>query len=505
MTRRRVAGALFALCLGTTVSAQPRGAASLAPPSPAQATLPPAPSEATLFRVFLKDGSTLVSFGEVARVGDRVVFSMPTTPTSSPGADQGLHLVNLSADKVDWDHTARYADSARASQYLTGQALYDYAKLSNEVADALNQVAAATDPATRLAIVQKARKTLAEWPPTHFNYKQDDVKQMLTMLDEAIADLRLAVGSGRFDLNFVSVATAPVPSEPLMPEPTAKESIEQVLTAAKLTDSSAERSSLLTAAMTGLAKNADALPADWAATTAASTMADIAREVNTDRAYQTLTNTMLSVAKSRTRAADVRGLQQLMDQIRARDEAMGAKRPEAVNALLDSVSVELDAARRLQLARDQWALRAPAYRAYRASVLASLTQFAQLKVPLENIKALAGSSPYALSSIQRTVTAMRKNVAKASPPDELQEAHALLVSAVELADSAAKIRREAALTASMTRAWDASAAAAGSLMLFARAKSEIQDLIALPQLPSLETRSTTSTKSTTSTASTELP
>src|SRR5665213_3457742 len=167
MTRRRVAGALFALCLGTTVSAQP---------------------EATLFRVFLKDGSTLVSFGEVARVGDRVVFSMPTTPNVSPGADQGLHLVNLPADKVDLDHTARYADSARASQYLAGQAVYDYARISNEVADALNQVAATTDPATRLAIVQKARKTLSEWPPTHFNYKQDEVKQMLTMLDEAIAD-----------------------------------------------------------------------------------------------------------------------------------------------------------------------------------------------------------------------------------------------------------------------------------------------------------------------------
>src|ERR1700722_18629799 len=127
MTRRRVAGALFALCLGTTVSAQaqaPALPASPSPPSSSQATITPAtpatpaPSEATLFRVFLKDGSTLVSFGEVARVGDRVVFSMPTTPTSSPDADQGLHLVNLSADKVDWDHTTRYADSARASQYL---------------------------------------------------------------------------------------------------------------------------------------------------------------------------------------------------------------------------------------------------------------------------------------------------------------------------------------------------------------------------------------------------
>src|SRR5216683_275863 len=196
MTRRRVAGALFALCLGTTVSAQPQ--------APAQAAAP----EATLFRVFLKDGSTLTSFGEVARVGDRVVFSMPissiapTSSTLSSGADPGLHLVNLPADRVDWDHTTRYAESARATQYLANQAVYDYAQLSSEVALALNEVAATADPTTRLAIVQKARRMLAEWPPAHFNYKQDEVKQMLAILDEALADLRLALGSGRFDLSF---------------------------------------------------------------------------------------------------------------------------------------------------------------------------------------------------------------------------------------------------------------------------------------------------------------
>ena len=32
-----------------------------------------------LLRVFLADGTSLVSYGEPARVGDRVVFSMPTS------------------------------------------------------------------------------------------------------------------------------------------------------------------------------------------------------------------------------------------------------------------------------------------------------------------------------------------------------------------------------------------------------------------------------------------
>src|SRR4051812_18476670 len=69
-------------------------------------------------RVFLTDGSALVSFGEPARVGDRVVFSMPTSIGPAPP----LHLVNLPAARVDWDRTSRYAATVRATRYLETQA-----------------------------------------------------------------------------------------------------------------------------------------------------------------------------------------------------------------------------------------------------------------------------------------------------------------------------------------------------------------------------------------------
>src|ERR1043166_4255032 len=46
----------------------------------------PRPSEAgtdvTLFRLFLNDGSALVSYGEYARLDDQVIFSMPAGGTS---------------------------------------------------------------------------------------------------------------------------------------------------------------------------------------------------------------------------------------------------------------------------------------------------------------------------------------------------------------------------------------------------------------------------------------
>jgi hypothetical protein len=471
----RTAGAVLVICLYySSVGAQPAPASR---PAPA-ATAP----DATLFRLFLKDGTSLVSYGEVARVGDRVVFSMPTTV----GAEPELHLVNLPADRVDWDHTAKYAESARATRYLATRAELDYTQVSNEVAQALNAVNSTPDPLQRLAIVEKARKTLAEWPASHFNYKADEVKQMLGMLDEAIADLRAAAGMNRFDLALVAgPADALTASEPLLPAPSAKEAIEGVLNAAQLTDSPSERSSLLSAALSGIQKSGDALPADWAAATVASTNAAIAREQETDRAYRSLTASMLTAAKARANEADVRGLQRLVDQIHARDEAMGGRRPDAVKSLIDSVEVELDAARRLQLARDHWAMRASDLRKYRGEILASLDRFTQLKTPLENIKALAGSSPFALANIERTDAAIRKNIAQTTPPDELQQAHSLLSSAVVLADAAARIRREAALTASMTRAWDASAAAAGALMLVARARDELNAALQMPQLAAL--------------------
>src|SRR5438552_3495021 len=50
-----------------------------------------AEDEATLLRVFLRDGTSLVSFGEYAHAADRVVFSMPTASTPDPP----LQLINL--------------------------------------------------------------------------------------------------------------------------------------------------------------------------------------------------------------------------------------------------------------------------------------------------------------------------------------------------------------------------------------------------------------------------
>src|SRR4051794_2090209 len=309
--------------------------------------------QATLLRVFLTDGTSLVSYGEPARVNDRVVFSMPTASVPNPP----LHLVNLPIARVDWDRTARYAATARASHYIETQAEADYAALSNDVASTLNEVATTAEPAQRLAIVQRARQTLAEWPDTHFNYRAAEVRQLLGMLDEAIADLTASRSPGRFSLNLSAFADPPAIVEPLLPPPsTPQQAIVQLLDAARAVDQSAERTSLLVTAVAAIDRDKASLPAEWAAAARKDAKAEIAGELRLDRSYQLLSSRTMAVANYRARQADVRGLERMLLQIQRRDTALGGKRPDAIASLLDSVQAKLDAARQLQLARDRYAL-----------------------------------------------------------------------------------------------------------------------------------------------------
>ena len=439
-----------------------------------------AADEPALLRVFLKDGTSLVSYGEPARVGDRVVFSMPTAATPNPP----LHLVDLPADRVDWDHTNRYDASARAAHYLRNQAETDYALLSNDIAQALNDVTMTTEPARRLAIAEAARKRLSDWPADHFGYRAAEIRQTLSMLDEAIADLRASTGTpGRFDLSLAAFADPTTIAEPMLPPPTPNEAIENVLAAARAVDNASERTSLLSAAMATLDRQKDLLPTDWVLATHRSIQAAIQAEVSTDRAYQAFTTRYVAIADYRAKQADVMGLERLVQSVHDRDRLLGGKRPDAVASLIAVIEEKLDAARRLQLARDRFALREPALRQYRAAMQQPMALLEQMTPALEAIKSLAGSSPAALAAIDRSTAKIAELAAAVAPPAELAAAHALLISATQLAKNAAQIRRAAAAAADMTRAWDASSAAAGALMLGAKARADILAVVRPPQFP----------------------
>ena len=333
---------------------------------------------------------------------------------------------------------------------------------------ALNQLNETEDIARRLVIAENARKMLAAWPQEHYNYRLNEVRQMLSLLDEAIADLRAANGDGRFDLSLTAF-TDPPPRRPSRSwrRRRPRRSIEQLLVAARVADTASERTTLLETALAGLDRDAAALPASLAGGDArTATRWQFEAERRVDRAYQSLTTRIVAQADRQARAADVGSLVRLADTVRTSDQ--DARRPASRNRRrrsIAAVEARLDAARRLQLARDRWALRQPEFQTYRTAIQAPLDLLARLEPALEQIKSLAGNSPASLMMLRSVALQVLEQAGAIAPPEEFRAAHALLVSAVQLAGNAARIRHEATLADDIARAWDASSAAAGALML----------------------------------------
>ena len=245
---------------------------------------------AGLYRVFLKDGRVLTAYGEWARLDDSVVFSMPTR-RGDPSAE--LHIVTLLASDVDWERTERYATALQAQNYAATRGEADFARLGDDVARTLNDIATVKEPAERLARAELARKTLNEWPGAHYAYRAVEVREILGLLDQVIADLRAKVGNG--GTNLALVAPPPVlPDEPLLPEPSEAEMVEQLMTAAQLAQTPAERSSLLQTVVGLLDRAVGMLPAAWAGYMRGEAAAKLAEEQRLDRAYAELRTTTLT-------------------------------------------------------------------------------------------------------------------------------------------------------------------------------------------------------------------
>ena len=72
------------------------------------------------------------------------------------------------------------------------------------MARTLSHVAQTKDPVRRLSLATEAQRMLATWPAAHYGYRARDVAQLSALLDEAVAELRVAAGLSRFDLALVA-------------------------------------------------------------------------------------------------------------------------------------------------------------------------------------------------------------------------------------------------------------------------------------------------------------
>src|SRR5687768_661314 len=287
----------------------------------------------TLFRVFLNDGTAIVSYGEYARVGDRLVFSMPIGAVDvDASGDPNLHVVNLPVSAVNWTATEKYAESARHSHYMANRAQSDYAALAGDVAATLNAIVLAKDPKGRLNLAVDARRRLATWPKDHYGYRADDVAEMLGLLDEAISGLRIAAGETSFVIDLIAAAPPRDPRDHvrMMRTPTAAEAITQAMAVAKATDVAIDRVSILRGVIAAIDNPRNALPADWAQPTRLRAVHTIAEEQRLEKRYGALTTTALKRAAGAAARADVRAVERVLATVSRRDAQLGRKRPQEI-------------------------------------------------------------------------------------------------------------------------------------------------------------------------------
>lgn len=455
----RVAVVCVAVTLGT---ARLRAAAAADVPPP-------------IYYVFLTDGSRVAAFGEWARVGDRLVFTVALGETAGEPA---MHLASVPVDRVDWPATEQYRDGLRAAHYAATRGDEDFAVLSNDVARLLNDAALATDGAGKLAFAEQARRLLMDWPASHFAYRADEVRQILSLVDEFVSGLRAARGDTAFDLQLVASVTPP----PLraLPAPSLRDAVTQALRLADLAESPADRVSLLRAA-DGVLASAPAHEA-WVGPTRATVGRTLAEELDLESRYAALRTRTLASASRAAARADVRGVERAIARFREADTRLGNRRPDTVSAVLAALEERLDAARRLRLARDQWALLSGALQAYRRSVAGPMGQLWKSRADLDDVRSLAGPPAARLERLEKRIGEASRRLSAIVPPADAAAAHALVTSSTQLALQAARLRRSAIASGAMSVARDASAAAAGALMLMERARTDIDRVVRPPEI-----------------------
>jgi hypothetical protein len=425
------------------------------------------PASRLLFRVFLADGRVLASYGEWARVEDRVVFSIPTQLSRDPVE---LQLVTIPSGRVDWPRTELYAESVRAANYGATHGEADFAKFSSEMAKALNDVSRIADPTIRLATAERARKALADWPAAHYGYRIGEVREALNVLDEVIAQLRVSVGQTQFDLSLSAPLAVPPP--PPLPPPTDAELVEQFATAASLQESASERIGLLGTVLRLLDRAVGLLPESWAAGVRRGVTFDLEAERQVERAYANLRQRSLVESAKLARRGKPHEFEALRQRVRDEDRRLGSRHPGEMAALLATIDLQAEAIQSRE-ARKQWSKREVGYRSYRRATNGAFNTFRQATVSLEQVRAMAGPPLHTIGPIARRMAAAARKLAKVTPPPDLGSGHALIRSAWELAENALRLRTEAITTNNIDVAQRASSAAAGALMLHQRARADL--------------------------------
>ncbi len=446
--RRRASWSLVVLSLLAVAVALPRAQGSDA---------------GSIFRVFLSDGRAIPSYGESAVVGDRLVFTLLVSATAGPPA---LQLMSLPLPSVDLPRTQRYATSLRASHYAATRGEADYAAMTAEVQRALDQITAIADTKKRLEVAEEAKRRLLSWSAEHYYYRATDIRELAGLFDQVIAELRAAAGESQFSLDLRSGFAAPV-SEPLLSAPSVRESVTLARAAAAAADVVEERLAVLRTASAVLSRESDVDDLK------AGVAKDLEAEAAADAAYRALADDLATKAEAALRRGDVEGVQGLRAVLAERDLALGARRPVQVAVIAVLLDAKLEAARIHRKALDHYAAVRRSLLDYERRVRTVMSGLDGLAPILAHIRDGKYSSYDRLVRAAARITELSDEIGAIQPPADLADVHATIRSAIHMAAEACSRRRLAVTTTSEDLQREASAAAAGSMLLTGHSRDQL--------------------------------
>lgn len=416
------------------------------------------------FRIFLRDGRVLASYGEYARVGDDLVF---VVTQGARGGVETHDLITVPVAKVDMERTVEYAAALRTAQYGSTRGEREYLELTDDISRALAELEASDDKDRRLGIAQVARARLAAWSQEHFGYRASDLRQLVSLFDEVIVELQAATGVSHFTLDLVA-NTAPSSAVPLLPAPSSIESVEMALVAAAATEIGIEKLALLQSASRVVA----ALPEAPAAL-----RADVARvlgeETRVETAYRAVMRDAVTRADIAVRQGRPAVVARLIADLKAADTRLGHRRVRDVAGVLRRLEAEARFAREQRAALERWAQVRDELRAYEVRARVVLDGWTSQVPALSAIRARRRATPASLDAAARRFSELDRALAALRPPDELRDVHGVFRSAIQMARQGITLGQRLSVAANAEIGRNASAAIAGAELLRAQGLTDL--------------------------------
>ena len=298
----------------------------------------------------LRDGTTLFSYGDYARVDEQIAFMLPFDDSDSPRVE----AVSLLESALDLESTTRSAEAARALRYAATRGPKEFDNLLEEVSAVLTAVPSDPDPLGRVQRVEQARRRLLEWPDSHYGYRAGDVHEAVRALDQILNQLRSAAGVPGVDLTLSAPTLRPASIPPYQP-PTLLELLENAFRVVLLLTPT-QRTTVLQAAGESMQRHKDDLPAVWFSMGQRHVADALKSEVRLDDAYGKLGRDIAERATRAAAKADVRAIAELQDELVERDRKLGGQRPDMVASTMAIVKAQADVAALARLRRDREAM-----------------------------------------------------------------------------------------------------------------------------------------------------